>query len=183
MERLCRYRGSEKADLKPDTNSENSLENPLADHSGEELLRFWKAGDQRAADILVDRYSLRLIALVASRMNRRFRGSMDPEDVVQSALGSFFIAARQSRIQISGSVSLWRLLATFARRKIARSVERLDAAKREAGINAYHWRWPNRPGPTNPAGITKSQSAIWLSRWNPSSHNRSEICWLDFWEA
>jgi RNA polymerase sigma factor (sigma-70 family) len=45
-------------------------------------------------------------------------------------MGSFFNAARQSRIEVSGSVSLWRLLATFVRRKMARSIERRSATKR-----------------------------------------------------
>ncbi|MGB7324879.1 MAG: protein kinase, partial [Rubripirellula sp.] len=49
---------------------------------------------------------------------------------VQSAMGSFFDAARHSRIEVSRSVSLWRLLATFARRKMARSIERQSAVKR-----------------------------------------------------
>ncbi len=45
-------------------------------------------------------------------------------------MGSFFDAARHSRIEFSRSVSLWRLLATFARRKMARSIERQSAIKR-----------------------------------------------------
>ncbi|MGB7325387.1 MAG: protein kinase, partial [Rubripirellula sp.] len=59
-----------------------------------------------------------------------YQGSIDPSDVVQSAMGSFFDAARHSRIEVSHSVSLWRLLATFARRKMARSIERQSAVKR-----------------------------------------------------
>jgi eukaryotic-like serine/threonine-protein kinase len=116
--------------LQPDRQQKKSFEISLADLSGDELLRRWKAGDEQAAEILFDRYSLRLVALVASRMNRRFRDAVDPDDIVQSAMGSFFDAARHSRIQVSGSVSLWRLLATFARRKMARSIEKQTAAKR-----------------------------------------------------
>ncbi len=116
--------------MEPDSQLEKSLDISLPDLSGDELLRRWKAGDERAAEILFDRYSLRLVALVASRMNRRFRDFVDPDDIVQSAMGSFFDAARHSRIQVSGSISLWRLLATFARRKMARSIEKQTAAKR-----------------------------------------------------
>ncbi len=119
--------------MEPDRQQKKNLKISLPDLSGNELLRRWKAGDERAAEILFDRYSLRLVALVASRMNRRFRDSVDPDDIVQSAMGSFFDAARHSRIQVSGSVSLWRLLATFARRKMARSIEKQAAVKRGGG--------------------------------------------------
>ncbi|WP_153556982.1 protein kinase domain-containing protein [Roseimaritima sediminicola] len=118
--------------MEPDTHREKELQKAesLADQPDDWLLRRWKDGDEGAAAILYDRYAIRLVALVASRLNRRFRAEIDPGDVVQSALGSFFDAARHSRIRASQSVSLWRLLATFARRKLARSIERHAAAKR-----------------------------------------------------
>lgn len=94
------------------------------------LLRKWKSGDEQAAEVLFDRYAFRLVALVASRLNHRYRSQIDPDAVMQSAMGSFFNAARHSRIQVSNCVSLWRLLATFARRKLARSIERHSASKR-----------------------------------------------------
>lgn len=127
----CRL-GSEKASLEPDSNHEKETEifESITDRPDGWLLHAWKAGDERAANVLFDRYAIRLVALVGSRLNRRFRGSMDPSEIVQSAMGSFFDAARQSRIQVSVSVSLWRLLATFARRKMARSIERQTALKR-----------------------------------------------------
>ena len=84
----------------------------------------------------MERYRLRLIALVASRLSRGQRGSIDPEDVVQSAMGSFFrntSSASQSRLQIKSTLSVWNLLAMFARRKLSRSLERASAAKRGAG--------------------------------------------------
>ncbi len=124
--------GSEKASLEPDISPhENSrIPESLGDQPDGWLLREWKSGDERAAEILFDRYAIRLVALVASRLNRKYQVSIDPSDVVQSAMGSVFGAARHSRIQISRSVSLWRLLATFARRKMARSIERQSAVKR-----------------------------------------------------
>lgn len=95
-----------------------------------ELLRQWKRGNEHAVRLLLDRYSVRLVALVATRLNQRFRESIDPDDVVQSALGSFFFAAQQSRFATSDNTPLWRLLATFARRKLARAIERQSAQKR-----------------------------------------------------
>ncbi|GAA4467467.1 protein kinase domain-containing protein [Novipirellula rosea] len=107
----------------------------LTDQPDGWLLRQWKLGDERAAEVLFDRYAIRLVALVASRLNRRYRSTIAPEEVVQSALGSFFDAVKHSRIHASGNVSLWRLLATFARRKMARSIERQAAAKRGGDQN------------------------------------------------
>lgn len=118
--------------MEPDTDNEKEFEfsESITDRPDGWLLRAWRKGDERAADVLFDRYAIRLVALVASRLNRRFQSQVDPGEVVQSAMGSFFDAARQSRIQVSESVSLWRLLATFARRKLARSIERHSASKR-----------------------------------------------------
>lgn len=118
--------------MEPDTRQKKEAEIPesITDQPDGWLMREWKSGDERAAEVLFDRYALRLVALVASRLNRRYQASIDPSEVVQSAMGSFFDAARHSRIQVSGSVSLWRLLATFARRKMARSIERQSAIKR-----------------------------------------------------
>lgn len=118
--------------MEPDISQEKKSEtlDSITNRPDGWLVREWKSGNEQAAGVLFDRYAIRLVALVASRLNRRFQHSIDPRDIVQSALGSFFDAARQSRIQVSASVSLWRLLATFARRKMTRSIERRSAIKR-----------------------------------------------------
>ncbi|TWT97157.1 protein kinase domain-containing protein [Neorhodopirellula pilleata] len=118
--------------MKPDSGSEekSNKSEAITNRPDDWLLREWKAGNEQAAEVFANRYAIRLVALVANRLNHRYRSSVDPEEVVQSAMGSFFNAARHSRIEVSGSVSLWRLLATFVRRKMARSIERQSAAKR-----------------------------------------------------
>lgn len=108
----------------------------IADRPDGWLLREWKLGNERAAGVLFERYAIRLAALVTSRLNRRYRSVIDPDEIVQSAMGSFFQAARLSRLPFSNQGSLWRLLATFARRKMARSIERSLAVKR--GGNQTH---------------------------------------------
>ncbi|MEZ6089942.1 MAG: sigma-70 family RNA polymerase sigma factor [Pirellulaceae bacterium] len=135
MERIVEkihVQGSEKPTLEPDTDHKKEFVKSvtITDRSDSWLLRSWKNGDERAAEVLFNRYAIRLVALVASRLNQRYRSQVDPEEVVQSAMGSFFDAAKHSRIQVSQSVSLWRLLATFARRKLSRSIERHSASKR-----------------------------------------------------
>ncbi|MEM0926369.1 MAG: protein kinase [Planctomycetota bacterium] len=121
--------------MKPDIDDKKEIPKleSTTDRPDSWLLHKWKNGDEQAAAVLFDRYALRLVALVASRLNRRYRSQIDPAEVMQSAMGSFFNAARASRIQLNDGVSLWRLLATFARRKLARSVEHHSAIKRGGG--------------------------------------------------
>lgn len=119
--------------MKPDSaSSEKSTSAPaqLIDRPDRELINAWKRGDQHAADVLWRRYTTRLIGLVASRIAEPFRDSIAPDDVVQSAWGSFFRAAKQSRVQVSETLGLWQLLAVFAQRKLARRFEASAAAKR-----------------------------------------------------
>ena len=122
--------GSEKASLKPDTTEQKTFKN-LIDHGSAGRLAATpvERGNEQAAEVF-STGSDPLGRLVASRLNHRYRSEIDPDAVMQSAMGSFFDAARHSRIQVSHSVSLWRLLATFARRKMARKIERYSAAKR-----------------------------------------------------
>ena len=51
--------------LKPDTNSgkEYKTRQGLANQTDGTLLREWKSGSEHAAEILVQRYSIRLVAL------------------------------------------------------------------------------------------------------------------------
>ena len=121
--------------MKPDSDPQKKINfsTTITNRPDGWLLQQWKSGDLQAAEVLFDRYSMRLVALVASRLNSRYQAKVDPSDIVQSALGSFFNAARQSRIQVSENVSLWRLWATFARRKMARTIEHLAASKRGGG--------------------------------------------------
>lgn len=81
--------------MEPDSSTEKKPTNleSFTDRPDGWLLREWKSGDERAAEVLFDRYAIRLVALVASRLNRSYQGSIDPSDVVQSAMGSFFDAA------------------------------------------------------------------------------------------
>ena len=58
---------------------------------------------ESAAAELDHRYRQRLCALVAREMGERFRAREDPEDVVQSALRSFFRGAARQRFQIDHS--------------------------------------------------------------------------------
>ncbi|MGV3607240.1 MAG: protein kinase domain-containing protein [Planctomycetaceae bacterium] len=108
-------------------------DNHLPNLTSRQLLEKWREGSQEAARLLMARYEVRLVALIASRLNRRVKDRIDAQDVVQSALGSFFRVTRQnakSAIQLNSTASAWNILATFARRKLSHAFERESASKR-----------------------------------------------------
>lgn len=125
--------GDEKPASKADTNSENKSEKGLSACFSGELVSLWQAGVQEAAGILVARYELCLMALVVHRLNRKYRSAIAPEEVVQSAFGSFFRVARgggKVAIELRDTESAWNILATFVRRKLSRALVREQTLKR-----------------------------------------------------
>ncbi len=94
------------------------------------LVARWSAGDERAAEVLVGRYTGRLLALARAHLSSRLVARLDPEDVVQSAYRSFFVDAKRDRFVLERSGDLWRLLAAITMNKLHRQVARERAAKR-----------------------------------------------------
>jgi RNA polymerase sigma factor (sigma-70 family) len=128
--------GGEKLDNKADSEFQKFSDSSLTNRASHELVSLWHSGSQDAARVLLARYEVRLIALVASRLNRKYRDGIAPEDVVQSAMGSFFRVTRagaNSSIKLESTASAWNILATFVRRKLSRALERETAAKRGGG--------------------------------------------------
>ena len=121
---------------KADSEIQKFSDSNLTNRASRELVEMWRSGSQDAARVLLARYEVRLIALVASRLNRKYRGGIAPEDVVQSAMGSFFRVTRAGAnpsFKLGSTASAWNILATFVRRKLARALERETAAKRGGG--------------------------------------------------
>lgn len=128
--------GDAKLDNKADSDFQNFSDSSLTNRASHELVKLWHSGSQEAARVLWARYEVRLIALVASRLNRKYRDGIAPEDVVQSALGSFFRVTRAGTnpsIKLESAASAWNILATFVRRKLSRALERETALKRGGG--------------------------------------------------
>jgi RNA polymerase sigma factor (sigma-70 family) len=94
------------------------------------LVTRWREGDERAAEVLVGRYTGRLLALARAHLSPRLVARFDPEDVVQSAYRSFFVDAKRDRFVLDRSGDLWRLLAAITLHKLHRQVARQRAAKR-----------------------------------------------------
>ena len=128
--------GGENLDEKADIELQKYFDSFLTNLASRDLIEHWRAGSQDAASVLWARYQVRLVALVAARLNRRYRNAIAPEDVVQSAMGSFFRvtnAGSKPSIQLESTASAWNILATFTRRKLSRALERETAFKRGGG--------------------------------------------------
>lgn len=146
----------------------------IEDGSNAELLRLWKSGNQQAAQVLVDRYMLRLTALAQSRLSRLLARRLDADDIVLSAWRSFFAAANRSRLQVPNDDNLWPLLATLTLRKLHRQAQRQLADRRnmarEMSLNDDDdWQElvSREPAPDDAAQLTNDIEAL-LARLEPT---------------
>ncbi|MFO0429048.1 MAG: protein kinase domain-containing protein [Planctomyces sp.] len=146
----------------------------IEDGSNAELLKLWKSGNQHAAQVLVDRYMLRLTALAQSRLSRMLARRLDADDIVLSAWRSFFVAVNRSRLQVPDDDNLWPLLATFTLRKLQRQAQRQLADRRDMARDASisdddGWRElvSREPTPDDAAHLTYDIEAL-LARLEPT---------------
>jgi RNA polymerase sigma factor (sigma-70 family) len=93
--------------------------------------------DQAAAAELTERYLARLVGLARSRLAPALAGHVEAEDVVQSALGAFFVGVAKGDIKLRDGVSLWALLARIVRNKLGHAFDRVTAAKRATGCEQH----------------------------------------------
>lgn len=100
--------------------------------SDQSLMRRFRGGDAGAAAQLHDRYSRRMRGLAKRRLDPALAARVDVEDIVQSALGSFFRAASKGLYEVPESGELWQLLAAITRHKLHHARARHLAAKRDA---------------------------------------------------
>lgn len=103
---------------------------------GRALLDAWRGGDQGAARQIVEKYLDRLVALAKRRLSQRLASRVDPEDVVQSALRTFFNRAKQGKFQVDEQDDLCKLLTRITIHKVLRQVEFQQAAKRNPHLEA-----------------------------------------------
>lgn len=99
-------------------------------YASADLLRRVQADSESAAAAVFERYVERLTRLARSRLAAELAARVDPEDIVQSAYRSFFVAARQGRFTVSESGDLWRLLVEVTLHKLYRQASRHKAARR-----------------------------------------------------
>ncbi|MFN3149440.1 protein kinase domain-containing protein [Bremerella sp.] len=103
---------------------------PQAELNSRELLADWIDGQPGAADLIVSRYAARLLPLIRKHISQKLQGRIDPEDITQSAMGSFFLRAANDQFVLERSGDLWKLLAAISLNKLRRKVAWHSAAKR-----------------------------------------------------
>jgi RNA polymerase sigma factor (sigma-70 family) len=94
-----------------------------------ELLHRLRAGDSRAADELFAQYAQRLVRVAQRQLSEKLAGRLDGEDVMQSALGSFFRRQARGDFRFDCTSQLWRLLVKLTIMK-ARAKARLHTAEK-----------------------------------------------------
>jgi len=107
--------------------------------SGAEFVRRLQEGDPQAAEELFAQYAQRLARLAAGHLRGGLAGRLDGEDVVQSALRSFFRRCAQGEFHIDSRAQLWRLLV-----KITLNKARAKARHHTAGLRDAHVEVPDQ---------------------------------------
>jgi RNA polymerase sigma-70 factor (ECF subfamily) len=96
-----------------------------------ELLQRFRAGDPRAAEELFTRYAQRLVRVAQRQLSKKLAGRLDGEDVVQSALRSFFRREARGDFRIDSSSELWQLLVKLTLAKARTKARHHTAQKRD----------------------------------------------------
>jgi RNA polymerase sigma-70 factor (ECF subfamily) len=95
------------------------------------LLQRCQSGDEAAAEEIYRRYAQQLCRLAEKRIGAKLNRRVGPEDVVQSALRTFFRRAENGEFRIDHRGALWSLLVKITLNKIYRQAERHGAGKRD----------------------------------------------------
>jgi RNA polymerase sigma-70 factor (ECF subfamily) len=96
-----------------------------------EVMARLRAGDNAAAAEVFRRFANRLIALARTHLDARVRQKVDPEDVMQSALKSFFLRHQDGQFDLAGWDSLWSMLVVITLRKCGHEIAHYRAACRD----------------------------------------------------
>jgi DNA-directed RNA polymerase specialized sigma24 family protein len=137
-------------DSQPDTE-------PLPDDA---LLEAYRQGNEGAAEVLFQRYYVRLVNLTRSQMGGMLCRLEDSADVAQSVFQSVFLRGRAHQIELGPDDNLWPLLVTITVNKIRNRVkywtrQRRDQ-RRQVPLDA---RDPLETGPT-PEDAVRLQELI-----------------------
>ncbi|MDB5349247.1 MAG: sigma factor [Planctomycetota bacterium] len=98
-----------------------------------ELVAKLRARDRDAYRLIEAFYAKRLIGLARARLPARVAGKIEPEDVVQSVLKSFFIRSERGEFdQLNDAEGYWHLLAKITRRKCGHKVDLFRTERRDA---------------------------------------------------
>ena len=127
-----------------------------------DLIDLLRRGDETAAALLLQRYAARLIALARQQLDERLRGKIDPEDVLQSVLRSFYRRHAEGEWHIAEESGLWNLLVCLTIRKCDRRLEHFLAACRDVrreAADAETEQPPIDPEPTPEEAVLLADTA------------------------
>jgi RNA polymerase sigma-70 factor, ECF subfamily len=92
-----------------------------------------RKGDAAAAAEVFRRFAQRLIGLARTHLDARIRQKVDAEDVMQSALKSFFVRHAGGAFDLGSWDALWALLTVITLRKCGLRTEHFRAQRRDVG--------------------------------------------------
>jgi RNA polymerase sigma-70 factor (ECF subfamily) len=101
------------------------------DSAFQDVMTRLQHGDQDAATQVFHRFAHRLIGLARTHLDQRIRQKVDPEDVMQSALKSFFARHADGQFDLSSWDNLWTMLVVITLRKCGHKTEHYRAAMRD----------------------------------------------------
>jgi RNA polymerase sigma-70 factor (ECF subfamily) len=102
-----------------------------ADDSFSAFMGRLRSGDEAAAVQLYHQFAQRLIGLAHTRLNHHLRRKLDAEDIVQSALRSFFVRNARGQLVLKDWDNLWNMLVLITVRKCADRAAQFDALCRD----------------------------------------------------
>jgi len=96
------------------------------------LVRRYRDGDSRAAEQIFEHFSRRLCPLAERHLSQKLAARVEGEDVVQSALRTFFARSAKGEFQIDSRAQLWQLLVKITVLKARQKARHHTAGKRDA---------------------------------------------------
>ncbi len=94
-------------------------------------------GTQSVYGELDRRYQNKLCALIKQNLDIQYQARLDPDDVYQSVMRTFFRHNAQGEFHFEHDGALWKLLQEIARKKILKVAEYHGAAKRHPDREKY----------------------------------------------
>jgi RNA polymerase sigma-70 factor, ECF subfamily len=122
---------------------------PLTDSDTDwTLLRYFRDGNEEAAERLYRRYVRRLAALVRSHCSADLASRVEVDDILQSVFRTFFAGAKEGRYDVPDGDDLWKLLLVLTLNKMHGLRDFHCAARRDVRRTAASLEQNEIPAPS-----------------------------------